>query len=278
MRWTRGTLNWALLALVAGLALLLMVPEPGQEPIPQLTRLDPAAIRSLRIQQRSGPLVALERRDDGWWMSAPHQIRAERGRCEALTRLATLPSLTRFAAQPQRLAEFGLAPPLLQVYLDGHELQFGASDPVYHHRYVKFAGSIHLIPDSLLHLLVAPAETFVSPRLLPEGTSVEMLSGPHLLVSRSPSGDWHVTGTMPEGVGPGELVQAWQRAQAQKVLPPPESTGGRSIRLRLRGRPGAIVFTQTQADPQILLREDLGLAYHMGGELRFLTPFPAQAE
>ncbi len=278
MRCARNKLNLALLALVAGLSLLLLFPDREPEQFPALTDLEPAAIRSIRLRPRSGPPIDLERRNGHWWLNAPHRIRADHSRCEALTRLAALPSLGAFAAPADGLAEFGLAPPLLHLYLDRHELQFGSNDPVYHHRYVRSTGRIHLIPDSLLHLLIAPWETFVSPRLLPDEASVEALSSPGLRLARSSAGDWRVDGTLPGSAAPLALIEAWQEAEAERVLPAPEHTVGRRIQLRLRDRPAPLVFTQTDGDPRLLVREDLGVAYRMGAGFPHLAPLPAQAD
>ena len=70
------------------------------------------------------------------------------------------PSLRRFPVSADRHAEFGLAQPELILEVDGVPIAFGGLDPVTQHRYVLYAGEVHLIGDGFRHHLLAGAQGF----------------------------------------------------------------------------------------------------------------------
>ena len=151
----RSLLNLGLSLLVLGLILWVWWLQPLA--LPPLTPLQPQQIERIRISDSAGRDIRLEKRAGHWWLE---QAPANAGRIEQLLGISTTPSLRRFPIPQRRLAEFGLAPPTLRLWLNDLELDFGTTDPINGWRYVLTGGQIHLIGDGFQHHLIAPASSF----------------------------------------------------------------------------------------------------------------------
>lgn len=149
----------ALLALVAWL-------EPGlrrasaAEP---LTELASAGVRAIRLFDRAGLVLGLEREGAGWDLTSPRSGPADAARVERLLGLLQTPSLRNVGNVEGRLGEFGLDDPEFIVEFDGVPIAFGGLDPVSRQRYVTYGGEVHLIGDGFRHHLLAGPEGFRAP-------------------------------------------------------------------------------------------------------------------
>lgn len=162
-RLARATVAMALAALL--LALLAWL-EPGLRRDTQaspLTDLAPESVRGLRIFDRAGLVLGLERTGAGWELVSPVPGPADGARVERLLGLLATPSLRNLGAVEGRLAEFGLETPEFLLEFDGIPIAFGSLDPVSGQRYVSFAGEIHLIGDGYRHHLLAGLDGFRAP-------------------------------------------------------------------------------------------------------------------
>jgi hypothetical protein len=151
----RSLLNLGLSLLVLGLLVWVWRLQP--QPLPPLTPLQPQQIERIRISDDTGRDIRLEKRAGRWWLG---QAPANQERIEQLLGICTTPSLRRLPATERRLAEFGLAPPPLRLWLNDLELDFGTTDPINGWRYVLTGGQIHLIGDGFQHHLSAPVTAF----------------------------------------------------------------------------------------------------------------------
>lgn len=152
----RSLINLALSGLAALLALLIWRLQP--EPLPSLTNLLPEQIQSIQISDRSGREILLTRHNGAWLLGS---AAADATRIEQLLGLCRTPSLQRFPAPLERLAEFGLQPPAIRLRLNDLELAFGSNDPINGWRYVRIDDQIHLIGDGFQHHLTAPPDQFL---------------------------------------------------------------------------------------------------------------------
>ena len=82
----------------------------------------------------------------------------------------------------------------------------------------------------------------------------------------------------PAGIPPAEIVRAWEQAAAVKVGTAPGPADGPAVQLQLRDRAAPLVFTQAPGEPDVLLRADLGLAYHMAPDSAALALPTARGE
>ena len=165
--------NLTLAGVVALLALAVLYGlEPG-DPLSEapLTGLEPSKIRQIRIDRRSRDPIVFERDAEGWGMTAPYRIAANRDKLQAVARIAATPSHRSFPAGQADLAELGLAPASLHLELDGLVLEIGSTEPIQRRRYVQLEGRIHLIDDLFQHHLLAAAEAFVA--LTPFPTAIQ---------------------------------------------------------------------------------------------------------
>ena len=159
-RLLRANAVMAVLVVLLGLVAWL---EPGLERaavVPSLTELSPAAARSLRLFKGNDLVLGLELTEQGWQLNAPAAGVADNERVRELLGLLGTPSLRRFPAPAERLAEFGLAEPEFILEVDGVPIAFGGLDPVTQQRYVLYAGQVHLIGDGFRHHLLAGAQGF----------------------------------------------------------------------------------------------------------------------
>lgn len=156
-------INWALAVLVLILGLIAWLrPGSNAESLPLLTSLDPANIQVVEIGQ-GGELKARFVRDEGHWrMEVPRTTESLNDKLEQLLQITTLPSLHRFPVPADRLREFGLNGSGIRLRLGDQLLEFGNIDPVTRARYVRSGPTIHLVPDSRYHLLLAPPQAFAN--------------------------------------------------------------------------------------------------------------------
>jgi hypothetical protein len=163
----RWALNLLLLVLVALLSLLVQRELEQDRRIPTLTTLAPGGIDEVLLERPGEGPISLVRTPQGWRMQSPYAVAGDADRVDQLVRVAAT-EVFRSMPEGDAAARLGLEPPRLQLSLDGLLLRFGDTDPLAHHRYVATGGQVHLIGDGFQHHLIAPAEAYVSPRLLPE--------------------------------------------------------------------------------------------------------------
>ncbi|QIK37442.1 hypothetical protein GWK36_05010 [Caldichromatium japonicum] len=165
-RWLiNGVLFGVLIILVA----LIRAELERARFVPLLTDLTAADVYRVEILRPGEPAISLIQTALGWHLETPFQIDAENARVNRMLGVLEAPVERSFPAQSADLRELGLLPPRLRLRIDGRELQFGLTDPIAKTRYVVADGLVHLIPDYLYHLLIAPPIDYVSAKLIPLG-------------------------------------------------------------------------------------------------------------
>lgn len=223
----RWILNLALGVAVVALGLLAVF-KPGGKPeavsVP-LTPLAVADIGLIRITRTDQAEILLEEgaddQADEWRMVEPRSARVNRFRIDEVLRLATATSESRFPADPQDLAQYGLDKPRVKLWLDNEEIHFGNENPVNGQRYVWYAGQVHLIAPNYFRAVNVDAEEFLSTRLIDEQVKLVSIRLPKLRVSQDEKGNWQVAPANAE-LSTDRIhayVNDWQRAQALRVAP-----------------------------------------------------------
>jgi hypothetical protein len=220
----RWTLNLLLLLLVALLSTLAQRDLERERRAAILTELDPTAIAEIVMERPGTPDVRLLREGGDWRMESPYRVPAEGGRIAQLVGIAATP-VYRSLPQTGAAEGLGLTPARARLSLDGLVLRFGDTDPIDKRRYVAVGGQVHLIDDGFWHHLSAPAEAYVSRRLLPADLvpAVGELDGK----------------TLPDGALAGlaaltaEEVVALEGEISGRLLALSTGEGGRSLRFLL---------------------------------------------
>jgi hypothetical protein len=197
-------------------------------------------------------------------MLTPYRVAADDERVQGLLAIAGQPSHARFPAARQELAGFGLDPPAIRLELEGEQLGFGRTDPVYFRRYVLYRDEVHLIDDHGYRHLIAAAESFVSRRPVPPGAEILAIIAPQ--AEPTDARDQRA------------LVKAWQQAQALAVRQAPPQATGAITQLRLSHGEPPLRFLQAEEHPDLLIRPDLGLAYRLSPDSPLLQALRAGIE
>lgn len=155
--WARVNLVLAAVALVL-LALELWPRANGEA---RLTALPAEEIGAVRVERGQRLTLALERRGDAWWLTHPSESPARPERVEQLLAITRAPVNRSFS--PERpLAEYGLAPPLAVLQVDGLRIGFGARDNAQRQRYALLDGRVQLVDDLYFKLLTMPVRHFMA--------------------------------------------------------------------------------------------------------------------
>ncbi len=125
-----------------------------------MTQLQPDKINTIQISNSRGKLIQLQRKEGHWVVLQPILGEANNHRVAELLGISQTPSHFSFAADDEKLAEYGLKPAPITLKLNELQLLFGDIDPVYQRRYVQIGRRIHLIDDGFQHHLLAPPSAF----------------------------------------------------------------------------------------------------------------------
>ncbi|MAT65096.1 MAG: hypothetical protein CMN57_05590 [Gammaproteobacteria bacterium] len=278
----RSLINVVLLLLVGALAALVYL-RPGTQTADStpLTRLDPAQVRSIRIDNDRGR-IELVRHDGGWQLREP-DLRADAFQAKILLDLLKHPSQRRYPLAEINPADIGLDPPRLVLHYDDAELRLGGTEPLQELRYVQYGDTVHLIEDRVLNLLGAEASDLASRRLVPEGAELQRLTLPEFTLTRTDTGGWTISPERPDISADRlqRLVDGWRTAQALWVR---EDGGGQmqgEVELRLADGDRIRYGIRRSESDFVLVREEPGLEYHLGtqqgGRLLELGDMEAEA-
>jgi hypothetical protein len=163
----RTLVNLGLLVLVALLGAVAFY-EPGLEKqdkaLPPLTRLHPSEIHSIRLSRAGKPEIVLEKQDGAWQMIEPRRGKANEEKIGQLLGIAMTKSHSHFPLPKERLSEFGLDSPSIQLQLNELKMGFGDSEPLQFRRYVRIGDQLHLISNGFHHHLTASANDYLKPK------------------------------------------------------------------------------------------------------------------
>lgn len=262
----RSLINVVLLLLVAGLAALVYL-RPGideQTTDTRLTPIDPAGVEQIRIDNDQGR-IELVRTDSGWRLQSP-ALAADEFQVGILLDLLRLRSERHYPLAEIDPAEIGLEPPRLVLHYDDAELRLGATEPLQDLRYAQYGEQVHLIEDRVLNLLGAEATDLASRRLVPEDAELERLALPEFTLTRTDTGGWTISPERPDVSADRlqQLVDTWRTTQALWVRSDKGGETQGEVRLTLADGERIRYRIRRSESDFVLVREDPGLAYHLG--------------
>ncbi len=264
---TRTLLNVVLVAIVAGLVLLVLY-EPGIEAPPEperLTDLKSVAVRQLRMKRPGQPEMRFEKRAGTWHMLEPYQLPANDLRVGVVPDIVEAPSYAQLSVTELTLDRFSLDPPNASLFLGDVRIDFGGSEQLSAMRYVRLNDTVHLITDRFYHHLLSAPAGLVDHRLLgPDAEPVEITLPEHRLTLAD--GTWTVVPELPEMTAdaPVRLAEAWRHAQAIEVTALEPKKGEQSVSIRLRGQTEPLRYLVSAAEHAVIFaRPDAGVQYHL---------------
>lgn len=269
-------INLFLLLLVGGLALFVwLTPEEqahsGGGP---LTTLNPAGVSRISISNGKGPRFVLQRDRDGWRMTEPYRVRANGDRIDSLLRLLSTRPLESFPLPDDRLAEFGLQPPLAELTFDRTRISFGGTHPYNHRRYLRIEERLYLINDIFPHHVLARAEEFVSRAPLPEDAEISQIVLPAWRLYRQQE-RWRLqpdTAT----TDPALLAQkaaAWRHPRVTGVVRAPATPPEQQVTIHLAGSATPLNLGLVRQGRRLLLVNQVsGLAYRLEDDSLLYPP------
>ncbi|HEX5339499.1 MAG TPA: DUF4340 domain-containing protein [Gammaproteobacteria bacterium] len=263
----RTLLNIGLLILVIALVLFAWF-KPGLKmpPVePPLVALQAADIHDIRILQRGANEVKLHRQGDSWQMAVPRQSAADSYLIRSLLNSLASPSISHFKAVSADLGKYGLKDPQLRLWLNETELDFGSSEPLQGHRYVKAGDTIYLTTGTLFYRVNHAAYWWLDKQLLPADAHITAVQLPDATLTLK-NGKWQLAPANPAIPADNiqKLVDAWHDARALAVLAPEKDQPRGEVAIRLAGQEKPLRF-QILDNPDFLLlvRPDLKLEYRL---------------
>lgn len=260
---TRTALNLALLILVLGLAGLALWPPDAPRSADPVTvvPLEREQIERIRLERTGAPAIALFHEAGRWQMRQPFATEADPARVDTVLRLLELTSLARYPLAELELAEYGLAVPALAVGLNDLRIEFGDVAALDRQRYVRVGERLHLVPGTLFYHLQAPAEAYVSRRLLPESSELEAVQLPGLRLLLE-AGAWRTEPLQVSAAAAADWAARWRRTRAVRVRAYRNEALGEPVELVLQDAAGTLRWVPLR-DGTGLLRPDLGLVYEL---------------
>lgn len=263
---SRRRLNLVLAALVLGLlALAHFKPGSKSSALPPLVA-DSTKLRSIRVALAGKAEVQLQRTGDAWRVQKPMGWPADTVQVQDFLDSLDAPVENQFPIQGEALSRYGLDRPLLRIWLDEVEYDFGAMQPVSKERYVLTGGTVKLIDDYVFYRAARDAYGWLDHRLLPEGARIIALQLPRATLSQDAKGAWQIAPADKTLTADdlNRFVAIWQKARAVNVLPYTKAKSLGEVSFELAGMKDPLRM-QVLDDPDylILARPDLGFEYQI---------------
>jgi len=262
----RHRLTLTLLTIVALLLSLVVIFEPGREQPPAEVALTPIAVAQLErltIRRPGAPALALERRANHWWLTAPWPVPvpALAYRIESTLGLLAARREHSQGIADLDLAQFELDTPLLELEAGGEHLLFGNTHPIKRERHVRRGDELHRIADFHFAAIDVDATEWVATAPVPPDVSLRRieLPGRVLQLERPAAGAADAAAPAASWGGPqgeaelpaSEVASAWREARAWRIerledLGPPTGANAEAS-AHSAATPGAEAAARTDA-------------------------------
>lgn len=276
-------LNLLLVLAVTGLALFAILrPDKKNDVGTKLVELKREQVTKIGIEHRKGAPIQLEKRSDGWHVTAPFTSRADIGQVD---RVLDLTSATARQKLPREdLARFDLDPPQAKVTLDNHAIAFGRINDITNEQYAATADAVYLVAPFYGYGIPADAGKLASRKLLAEDEIPVAFDFGGYQVVRDEKGRWSTAGTVP-GKPVAELSQdefnrwadEWRVTYAVTAERYKSGAGKQRVTLRFKNGKSAIMQAADADAGFTLLRSDENMLYRFGAQTgkRLMNPHVA---
>lgn len=286
---TRNLINLVLLVIVA-ILVLVVIYEPGKAPptTQTLTTLDEKTIHRIHISRTGQADVSLQRTLDAsgqpghWQMTAPFHVQANRIKAESLLGLLKQKSLADYSLEGLDIKSYGLDHPRASItFNDKWKFEFGSTEPINQHRYLRLNNHLYVIDDHFYYQLMSPVTVFVDHQLLTTGEPIKKMILPDFSLSLH-DGGWRIAPARNDFSNDqaNELIENWRSAHAMHIEEYKPATQAKQVQVYLQDHEKPIVFDIIiHADKFFLGRADLGLKYQIAKDnQRQLLQLPPRIE
>lgn len=268
-------LNVALMTAIALLAWLAWrTPSREEAARAPLSDIKAAAVSRITLTRQKRPPIAIERRGEQWWITAPLKARADEFQILRMLTILEAQPTARLPATDR--ARFELDLPSAVLDIDGVQYAFGGINAVTREQYVLRGDTIHTV--ELRHGAALPlnAVALIRRALLAENEQPVAVALPEFTVSKN-DGRWTLSPPAGEA-GADELqryVDQWRMASAATAEPYDNRAPRGDIRITLADG-ATLTLGVLQREPQLVLwRRDNGLQYtFLAGAARTLLGNP----
>lgn len=276
---SRLLVNLALALLLAALALYAYF-ETRQQPAPppRVTALKVEEINRIRVEHRGSPAIELEKRADGWRLTAPLTTRADRYQVDRITDIVNATSKQQLSATD--LSDFDLSPPPVKVVLNDQAFSFGRINEITNEQYLAVGDALHLVAPLYGYGIPADALKLASNKILGEDeVPVSFDFSRHRYVRKD--GQWLIEGAAPRPAGEAlsqddfnRWAEEWHRTGALAVEPHKSGRGGERLTIGFSNGKSVSILLLRQESGLVLVRTDENMQYRVGEEVgrRLLDP------
>ncbi|MFK5913311.1 MAG: DUF4340 domain-containing protein [Woeseiaceae bacterium] len=232
---TRPLLNLFLFLFVLALIAIIFF-EPGKETAktpPSLTSLNKEDVSRIKIVTPNKKTIELIKDKDTWKIVSPYQNAANTFRINALLKLLSSVSLSKYSLSNLDKNQFGLTTPSASIQFNDMTIYFGHNKSLKNHRYVQVSNDVHLIADTFYYKLSANPESYIDHKILPIGSKITKLILPSMTLSyginkETDISQWNIQPVAGETSADSinQLISEWELSQAfdLKVIPIKKNT------------------------------------------------------
>ncbi len=261
-------LNLLLVLAVTALALYAIL-RPGEkrDPGTGVFQLKRDQVTRLSIERRKGEPVRLEKRADGWHITAPFTSRADVGQVD---RVLDLTSATARQKLPREdLARFDLDPPQVKVTLNDQAIAFGKINEITNEQYAATADAVYLLAPFYGYGIPADAGKIASRKLLADDEIPVAFEFDGHRIVRNDKGQWSITGAAKTGAALSQdefnrWADEWRVTYALAVEPYKSGAGRQRVTLRFKNGNSVTMQAADAASGFTLLRNDENMLYRFG--------------
>ena len=276
-------LNLLLVLAVTAIALFAILrPAEKKDPGTKLVDLQREQVTRISIERRKAAPIWLEKRTDGWHVTAPFKSRADIGQVDRVLDLTTAAAKQKLPRED--LARFDLDPPQVKVMLDDQAIAFGRINDITNEQYAATADAVYLVAPFYGYGVPADASKLASRKLLADDEVPVAFDFGRYQVVRDDKGRWSTSGAAP-GKSASELSQdefnrwadEWRVTYAVAAEPSTIGAGNQGVTLRFKNGKSVIMKAAGADSGFTLLRSDENMLYRFGAQTgkRLMSPHVA---
>jgi uncharacterized protein DUF4340 len=273
-------LNALLFVVVAALgAFVYFKPSGDARNEHVLSRLKASEANTIRIERAGATAIGLERKADGWRVTAPLSARADETRVQRLLDIVEAKSAVKMAAAG--LARFELDPPAGRVTIGTQTFSFGMVNSLTREQYVMTGDAVYAVnPRYGTALPAAPAD-LASKQLFGSAEIPVRIALKEFVVEQR-DGKWTLAPAAASELSQDDYARwadGWRFASAIRVEPFVGGKPRQDIEIRLKSGASVTLGILASGANLVLARPDEKLQYYFNIETakRLLSPPGARA-